>query len=429
VNGDGLPDRMFRTGGAWLNRPASDAQGPALTPVPRTGDPLLPAQGPAFLLGRGQSLGSETSSVFTGAVQVMGFEVLAANFGGSYSTTRARDLVLDANGDGLPDLVTDGQIWFNQPACNGTSIACFQRGIPAPVLQDPQIPIAFEADDPASRATGPASDARRDSFAPEDVLLEWTAPFPGVVDVSGAIQFVDAVLREGRHDGVRVRMFHATPPWWELKGFDIDVHPIAWAQVGDDIVKFPDDTTATNVAQQIAVTTGDTLYFVLSTLSDFPIGVRADGTTKYSPEQVGFAPVVTYLFAGPGEEFVDEQRRAAIDATGAPIYQFDSAADLRLAGNQQISVAVPRSGHIRITSDLQKYPTSDDIVVCARFFAPGTYDPTDTKCVADPTRSPIDLPLASDESSSRTPSIEQDVQAGSIFVFWCRAGCPSIPAR
>ncbi len=433
VNGDGLPDRMFRSSGAWLNRPAAPEATPALTSLPRARDPLLPAQGPAFALRGDQSLGSEKSSVFSGAVQIMGFGA-SGNFGGSWTTTRSRDLVLDANGDGLPDLVSDGQVWFNQPGCSGLSQAdaCFQRGLPAPVLQNPEIPVALQPDGPGA-ATGPASDARKDSFAPQDVLLEWTAPFQGIVDVSGSLVFADEVLREGRHDGVRLEIFHASPPWvhWVDGPLGISLpfpQPGAWAQVGSDVTKFPDDLTVTDVAHQVSVAQGDTLYFVLSTLSDFPVGTRSDGVTRYSAEQVGFAPVVAYFFTGDGE-FVDEQRRADVDATGAPLHVYDSAADFRLAGNQQLTVTVPRAGDLRISSTLHKFPASDDLVVCARYFAPGTYDHADTACRPDdPAGTPIYLELPSDESSTRAPSLAKHVEAGSTFVFWVKSRLPIDPA-
>ncbi len=437
MNGDGLPDRMFRAGGAWLARPASGTQPPAMTPLPRPGDPPLPAQGPAFLLKDGQGLGSETSHVFSGAVQLMGYGI-DASLGGSYSTTRSSELVLDANGDGLPDLLSDGQVWFNQPGCTGLGDtgACFQRGIPAPVLQPPKNEVTHEPGDPEAGASRSRDETRRDSLAPEDVVLEWTAPFDGLVDVTGELAFSDDVLRSGRRDGVRLRMSYLHPTLPRVLPdlpFRVEVPvPGPYLPIGTDVVKYPADAAPTPIAQRVRVSRGDVLHFVLSTLADFPVGTRADGVTRYSAEQVGFAPVVTYFETGPegASTFVDESVREATDATGAAVFRYDSAADFRLAGNQQLAVAVPRTGRLKVSTVLQKDPTADDIVACVRYFAPGTYDPERTACdPSDPDGTPYHAVLPSGEASTSSPSLEKDVEAGGILVFWLRSDLAVDPAK
>lgn len=429
MNGDGLPDRMWQEGGAWLHRRPVGTLGAALAPGPRDDDPPFPAEGFAYALQPDQSLGKETSQAFTGAVQVMGFGA-GGNFGGTYSTTNSKQLVVDANGDGLPDLLADGQVWFNQPRCGEPGALCFQRGIPAPVLQDPKIQVSIDPTDPLAAASGEASEARKAALSPEDVVLEWTAPFDGEVDVAGVLRFTREVLRAGRHDGVRLRVFHLYPPWLHFPDvpFPIPVpQPSVWEPVGEEIVKYPDDLAATPVALRVSVERGHVLYFVLSTLSDFPIGTDAQ-ERRYSPEEVGFMPVVSYVTVDGGH-FVDETIREDVDSTGLPLYRYDAAADFRLGGEHRTAVGIPRTGRLRIASRIDKRPSSDDVLVCARYFPPGEYDHEAADC--DPTldrrRSPLFLALPSTEDSTRTPVVERDVEAGGILVFRIQSALPIDP--
>ncbi len=430
VNGDRLPDRMWRQGGAWLDTPL--APGPsgtlagAISPAPPPGDPYSPS-GAVFTIPPEAGLGKETSHVVNSSVQVIGYGA-TANFGGSYSITESKELVIDANGDGLPDLLEDGRVFFNHPRCT-TAGACFAPDLPSAAYQPPEYPFPQIATDPTIAA---AASAASDATSPEDLVLEWNAPFDGLVDLSGVLSFNRQPLLGGRHDGVRLRIYswHPPPP-------PLDFETTAPTLV-DEYYQFPDATTPTAVADQVTVYRGDTLYFVLSTLQDFPL-VQPPGDPPprpYSAEEVGFAPVVAYVSAeapallpGPsrdpfiGYPFAQDKFRDQVDPTGAPVYRYDSRADLRLAGDPRVAVSVPATGTLVLTSHLTKQASADDVQLCVEVFDAGTYpggkpyEPATWTCQDGRTRWRSERYASETTVDRDLAPLRLDVKAGSMVLF------------
>ena len=385
MNGDGLPDRISDSDwfsdnvlgstppGVLLNQGA----GRALTTLPPSWDPAGPLGGSVATGLGSMKLGKEVGQSFDASLQAFAWPV-AANFGAAYNLANSEDFIVDANGDGLPDLVSRGKVYFNQTRattcaagaattdCCPAGTFCFAQGLArgqSPIemsaLEDLGEAEALVADDPN---VAQAAEAMGEALTPEDAVIEWTAPYAGVVDISGALQFARLPPQDEPHDerrdGVRLRVFTFDP-------FTSGAHPVEIP--GGTFLKTPGDASATPVQLGgVQVSRGHLVYFVLSTLSDFPM--RLGG--ELSPvEQVSFAPLIAYR-GFPASD------RNLKDPTGAYMYRFDARQDFVLAGQPQGSIALPVDGRVALTATLKKLATSDDVRVCVQYYPPPADDGT-----------------------------------------------------
>ena len=108
LNGDGLPDKVFRQNGQSFFRLNTTKPGGQVTfsdqavPCPAAGD--LPL---------------ELEPVLGGAEAYFGVNVFANQ---SEATTASDAYFQDVNGDGLPDLVANGQVLFNHLDASGVPV-------------------------------------------------------------------------------------------------------------------------------------------------------------------------------------------------------------------------------------------------------------------------------------------------------------------
>jgi hypothetical protein len=289
LNGDNLPDRVHQGSSPVL---FNQGVGASLSSAPPTWDPGYGNSSVTF----GQRLGDESGNSFN--VSLQGFvSVIAAEFGANYALSSSESFLADANGDGLVDLVKDGQVIFNLPrtsTCDGSSSCCPGSGFCFNQSFTPEPSISFEMSAlqnfGAAQALveGTPSLARANqqmarAFTPEDALIEWTAPYYGSVDISGTLQLAQPVAPKERRDGVRLAVYHYDPLY----------HPGTAPDEVASYVKVPGDDTPTAVwLSNQHVDAGTIFYFVVSTLSDFPM---RDETGALKPiEKVKFNPVITY---------------------------------------------------------------------------------------------------------------------------------------
>ncbi|MFD1051101.1 hypothetical protein ACFQ1S_39005, partial [Kibdelosporangium lantanae] len=106
VNGDSLPDKVFRTPAGVFYRP--NLSGP--TGAPRFGDT------PIKLTNLPGISSESTRSVTAGVESYFG---IAAQLDHVSTTTRSDRYFADVNGDGLTDLVTNGSVLFGHLDANG----------------------------------------------------------------------------------------------------------------------------------------------------------------------------------------------------------------------------------------------------------------------------------------------------------------------
>jgi RHS repeat-associated protein len=350
VNGDGLPDRIAEGDVPWFNQavPGSSGGFRGFSPLSPPGDPYGGmSRAPAF--GSFPGLGSEEGATIDAAVQIQALDVLSVNLGASYNLTKSRSFLVDANGDGLLDVVQNGVVYLNRPRC-GSNATCVDPGgfqfEPAWVVSDLGESQAKIDQDPALQKMAARAD---EALSPEDVVLQWNAPYAGTIDLVASLAWANAPEVGGRHDGVRLRLYRAG-----------STQPLqTW-------VKTPDDATATavslkdvpgNTTSGFPVGSGDVFFFVLSTLADNTLD------KPYPPEEVSFAPVITYatVDAGFGTAAPD---KSLADSVGTPAFLFDSKSDLRLAGEPRGAISTGRPGTITLRSHIAKMISADDVRMC-----------------------------------------------------------------
>jgi RHS repeat-associated protein len=306
VDGDSLPDKVFRRGGAVSYR--RNLSGP--TGQLRFADAATPLRTLPGIL-------SESSNTLT--VGVEAYPGVAVQLDHLDTTTTTDRYFADVNGDDIPDLVNGSSVLFGHVGADGVPAYGLSSDSPAPIG-------ASHAD--ASGVIGDFTAARErqiDSHPLTDAVRRWTAPFDGTVAVTGTFQLVRDTSPERaaytKADGVRVAVQHGDDELFS-------------ALVG------PDDfaaRTPTGVGR-IAVHRGDALYF--------RVGSRFDGAF----DQVAWDPTVSYL---------DVPDLA--DVNGLPVHTYRASADFTFGGRTS-QVTVPATGTLHVTGALTKRgPTTDDV--------------------------------------------------------------------
>lgn len=303
LNGDGLPDKIFKKDGQiWFRA----NNGPAEEPF--FGDPV------ALNIN---TIGRETSSATSyGAEIYAGGGSVMMNT--SHTITTSNIYFSDVNGDGLPDLVMNGKVYFNR----------LVDGIPNFVLDDSAgtpVPVSPATIDPNQlvRDFTAEYDAQLDASPLLDALRVWRAPFTGKVSITAPVRLMPLERDDyTTADGVRVAIQHNGSELWS-------------ASIGADdfTVHMPSGTGSLSVAK------GDRIYFRVSSVFDGAF------------DQVTWDPEITYLNV-PAD---------LADANGLTPYHYQASQDFVCAG-RSASIQVPISGTVRIDGDLAKTgATSDDI--------------------------------------------------------------------
>jgi RHS repeat-associated protein len=430
LNGDGLPDRITHDNGQLgvkFNQSQTGASGAvshSLSALAPPGDPfgggtLTPFPSPI------PTLGSESGDNFNFGLQTV-FGPVFANVGGSFNFSSSDAFLIDADGDGLPDFVGGGQVLFNFPrSCSGPGCCpagqfCF--GTTKPLggsatftnLADTASLLSGDT------ALGAARRAVRDQTPPNDAMLEWTAPFEGTVNLSGEIGWAHSPPTGPGRDGVRLRLYQAR----EDGTMDVPGQPIFEAR------RLPTDVAPTVVSvPNLSVLPHDRIYFVLSTLDDFPVGSDA---TQSPPrpvplEEITFAPTLEYTACTGDCGTLGADDAALVDPTGAPLFTFNSAADFKLAGSPLTAVQAAFTGTLHVSGDVDKQAsTADDVRVCAQRFPFGQPVP-DFICgtsSADVTSASIGADFV-----GRTPFVlDLQILAGDSLVFRIDTELPIDPA-
>ncbi|MFD4655785.1 SpvB/TcaC N-terminal domain-containing protein [Kitasatospora sp. NPDC058444] len=309
VNGDNLPDKVFRKNGDVFYRPNLAKPGGE----PKFGDtPIKLTDLPGISTERTLSgtIGAE-AYVLTTSAQL--------DFVGT--TTTSDRFFSDVNGDGITDLVNNGGVLFGYLDANGQ---------PAYSADSTRTPVPIGGGAVTGEIVGDQTaqfNQQVDNSPLLDTVRRWVAPFDGNVRVDGRVQLTQdpspARAAYTKADGVRVTIQHKDAELWAQR-----IGP-------DDHSEF----VPGNVAS-IPVKKGDALYFRIQSILD----------GKY--DTVAWDPAITYT-----------DLPAGADANGLASTVFRASADFTFGGRPSL-VTVPVNGTLRLTGDVVKSKaTSDDVTV------------------------------------------------------------------
>ncbi len=195
INGDGLPDKVFKKAGQLSYRPnlgAGSHQFGNIRPVNGIGN---------FSVGnsRSSSRGVEVNAwiAFWGRNT-------------TNTTTTTQQYFGDYNGDGLIDVVNNGNVFFNRLNTNGDPLYLpSSTQTPSPILQGSNVSALFLAPDTALQRQ-----QERD-YPLQDIIRCWTAPFTGNITINAPVSLVNTGANP-KADGVRVSIQHTGNVRWSL---------------------------------------------------------------------------------------------------------------------------------------------------------------------------------------------------------------------
>jgi RHS repeat-associated protein len=328
LDGDGLPDKVFKKdGGIFFRRNQSGPQG--------TTD-----FGPARPVTTLPALARESSQTFSAGLEgYLGIGVVGLNALGNYADTFTTGSAYfsDVNGDGLPDLVKDGQVWFNHLDQDRTPVFTPHSGdTPVTVVSRAGADQAVVQDFVDSYKV--AVDKAIETNPLHDTLRRWTAPFDGRIRITGDVQLIESKGKDpstGKDrseyttaDGVRVAIQHNGGAFPSSSGVELWSTSIA---ANDYAPKTP-----TRV-ETIAVRKGDRIYFRVQSVFD----------GRY--DQVNWDPEIAYLDVP-----------TVTDVNGLNPYRYKASEDFVPAGRRDLFVQMPLTGTLRLTGLLRKLGTTTD---------------------------------------------------------------------
>ena len=307
LNGDGLADKLVKREGRLFYRPQLPT---SPGKVPTFGDRVAVSGVRDFL--------KEESSTHSGGVETNAGYGLASVFGGvSFSGSSSETLVYfsDVNGDGLPDIVDKGNVYFN--ALNDAGVPTFTR---SSSQTDNPIGTGVGASVTPTLPSPKELNELQEKNPMHDVVRLWVAPYKGTVSIDAPVTLLKD--SNGTGDGVWAMIQHRQNELWRdsLAGNDFATRQPTGQQL-----------------KNLPVKKGDKLFFRLNSAFD----------GKY--DKVHWNPVITY----------SEHHDTLNDANNLPLYQFHADKDFVLSGPQ--TIGMPFKGKIKITGTLSKPVLSDRI--------------------------------------------------------------------
>jgi RHS repeat-associated protein len=308
VNGDSLPDKVFRTGAGVFYRP--NLSGPH--GQPRFGDtPIRLTNLP----------GISSESTNSGTAGIESYIGVTAQLDFVSTTTRTDRYLTDVNGDGINDLVSNGSVLFGHLDASGNPVYTANS-------VDTGVPVGTGTASGTIVGDQTAEFERQiDAFPLLDSVRRWVAPYDGTVSIAGGVRLVQdnsperAAYRGA--DGVRVTIQQENSELWTQR-------------IG------PDDfsTFTPSGVDSVQVHRGDRLYFRVQSILDGRF------------DQVAWDPDITYTGLPAGT-----------DANGLDNRRFRASRDFTLGGRPS-AVTAPVGGTLHLSGDVSKTgPTTDDVTV------------------------------------------------------------------
>jgi RHS repeat-associated protein len=359
VNGDNLPDKVFRSGGGVFYRPNLSGPGGQArfgdTPIRLTNLPAISSE--------------KTRSRTVGVESYFG---VAAQLDHVSTTTTSDRYFTDVNGDGITDLVNNGGVLFGYlDASDNPAYSANSHDTPVPVG--------------AGAVSGDLVGDQRAEFERAvdaspllDGVRRWVAPFDGTVRVDGRVRLVPDTSPEraayGKADGVRVTIQHKDTELWAQR-----IGP-------DDHIEF-----APTGVSEIAVHKGDAIYFRVQSILD---GLY---------DTVAWDPQVSYVGAA-----------ASTDVNGLDNHTYLASRDFTMGGRPSV-VTAPLTGTLHLSGDVIKSgPTSDDVTVVITRNGSDVFSRTLSGASAGTAAIDLDIPVTANDTLSWRLRVDSPIDAGTL---------------
>jgi len=184
INGDGLPDKVFKQNGGMYFRPgqADHSFGDA-----------------APVVGIGDFSYSKSKTNKKGVQIIPPFSFLG--YENSTTTTKTSVYFSDFNGDGLVDIAANGQVYFNHVVNGSPVFEPASTHTPNPIL-----PINF-VDQSLFGPDNSLKTEHEKQYPLQDAVRFWQAPFSGTIKIEGNVQLLAPLVGgvvDHKQDGVNV---------------------------------------------------------------------------------------------------------------------------------------------------------------------------------------------------------------------------------
>jgi RHS repeat-associated protein len=303
INGDGLPDKVFKGKDSLYYRP--NIKGSMLFGVKRG------------IKGIKSFSHSKTTSKTWGVDGYPGY-IYHVGKNWTNSKTTVDTYFIDYNGDGLIDIASNGIVHFNH----------IINGEPEFTTDSKDTPVFLHNSGSIHDSIAPIDTTEFQRLIDEnplhDVVRMWKVPYKGTIRIDAPVRLLldTNALNYKKNDGVIVTIQHKGKELWRnsINSNDFDT-------------KYP-----TNVSN-IAVDTGQNIYFRVQS--------RFDGAY----DQVSWSPQINYT----------RDITPDIDANNKPVHLYEASKDYIVASPQ--FVGMPSAGRVFVKSKFKKPITSDDITL------------------------------------------------------------------
>ena len=319
LNGDGLPDKVYKSGGSVYYRPQV-----------KTDNGEVVYGEPVKVKGISNFSTTKSSTNSFGAKAVVGWNVLTAVVGTDKSTTKTKttQYFSDINGDGLVDLVSNGKVYFNHLEFDqsGNAVPTFtlsSADTPSPIIYGGKV-------DTSVMEVSKDEQAEAIKNSPmEDIVRVWQAPKDGTVSVTGQVSLIaptddyDADEYQ-KADGVRIAIQKGGNELW------------------NKTIAKGDNSPYSAAVSSVAVKRGDRIYFRVQSGSE--------ETSNGSFDKVSWSPTITY--AGESNILPNGLSSTEYKPEDGAIYDVNTSAN------------VENGSSVEVRSAFHKPVTTDDVVLC-----------------------------------------------------------------
>lgn len=323
LNGDGLPDKVFRQGGAVYYRPQL-----------KSADDEGVEYGPAIRVTGISGFSSSSSNSYSGGLaEKIGWGPIVgtANKTWSRTNTKTKEYFSDINGDGLIDLVSNGKVYFNHLEYDndGNAVPTFtlnSADTPSPIIYDPN------NIDKTVGAVNPEEQEELLKYSPMvDIVRVWRAPFSGTINISGTVSLI---LPSGDYDANEYELADGVRVAIQVGGTE------RW----NKSISKGDGTAYQASLSNLSVQKGDRIYFRVQSGSD--------KMSNGSFDKVNWSPVITYTGTS----------HTTSDGYSSNIFRPEEGAVYYAASSAMIDEG---NNVVAVSGMFEKPITSDDVILRA----------------------------------------------------------------